>query len=54
MLYSSCIPVTEEFMIELMSRCVKYAFFGALVVPDVVNTFMNFSSGTQKNERGFA
>lgn len=47
------IPVAEDFIIESMSFWVKYAFFGALVVPDVVNTLTNFSSGTQKKERGF-
>ena len=47
-------PVTDELMIESMSRCVKYAFFGELVVPEVVKTLMNFSSGTQKKDLGFA
>lgn len=44
--YMSYKPVAVEAAILLMSSFVKYAFFGLPVVPAVVKTFTNLSSGT--------
>ncbi|KYK34414.1 MAG: hypothetical protein AYK22_05380 [Thermoplasmatales archaeon SG8-52-3] len=41
-------------MILSISAFVKKAFFGLPVVPAVVKTFMNFSSGTAKKDFGLS